>query len=262
MSPMRPFIVINLFMLLTCAFSQTYLRQPGFVSKLNPAGVAACSTSDSTLAHDEFREGFTSLATDNTWVSGGGEAGITLTTNADISSLTTGKAAGQCDYAFKADIVSSGGTETYIRWDRGSGIATNVDIYTAFYLWVDTAPDSGEGFTFAYFGANSNPTTGGRRHFLTLNNTAGQLKLTASGQTSTSTTGSNGNISTGTWNLVEVSSGVGEGNPSTLTINGGSALNFASANQLMRYVSIGSVVSLEAGDSAVFYIDLVCVNTP
>ena len=248
-------------LLLAVGFTATADRRRLMLAR-SVAVAAGCTTADTALAHDELLEGWTGAGQENTWTSGGGEAGVTIDLDGDSSALTTGKPAGACDEAAKFTVVSASGTETYRYWDRGSAIATNADLNVRLYVYVEAGPDTGETFQFFYGGAFTAPGSGGGRARLNFVNVSGQLKLSASGTVTTSTSGTNGNIASNTWNKVEILLAGTDPTASTLVINDGTPLAFTSSLQLARYFAVGPGSSLETGDSATFWLDVIAVETP
>lgn len=255
-------ILILAALLVVVCFTATADRRRASLLVNPPASAAACATADTTLPHDELLEGWTGASQENTWTSAGGEAGVTIDLNADSSALTAGKPTGACNEAAQFTIVSATGTETYYRWDRGSTIATNVDLNTRLYLYVTTAPLTGQSMQIVYFGAFTAPTSGGGRVRLNLSDVSGQMKLSASGTTVTSTTGANGNISMDTWIKVEILCAGTDPTTSSLVIDGGTPLGFTSALNLSRYFCVGPGANLETADVATFYLDVIAVDTP
>lgn len=229
------------------------------------ASTSACATTDTSLSHDEFLEGFQTATTGyndgNAWTYTTSGTG-TITPAADSSSLTSGKPDGACDQAWKV-VNPLTGSETFARADKGSWIdISSSGAVFAWYVWVDGAdfPDAGE--TYYILCADNTTTPQASSLFLTgLANNSGVLQLRSYGVDQTSWV----SIQSNTWNKVEVrldASGSAAG--SSMIVNGGTTNTFQrnSATNTFRYIDFGSPAGLQANENGTLYFDVIAVNTP
>jgi hypothetical protein len=226
------------------------------------SGEAACSTSQTTNAWDNFLEGFQNPTTgcDSNWTQVGTSANIF--TNADSSSLTKYKPDGACNQAVKF-VVPTDGTETYLQMDLGAAIdvdSVQTDVY--FSIYVETAPDNFEYIPILGMEYNANPYT---RFGVQLAKVGGQLVLLPVD----SAGADNISIATGQWYVCKLSydtakatdgstftvwsngSQVGQ---SIFTRGGGGAAD-------IRYIFLGPCYALDVNDSGTFWIDLFMIKT-
>jgi len=237
----------------TGPFYASTLKSPG-------GGGGACASNQTTNSWDELLEGFETASTGyeaSGWTEFGTTANISHA--ADSSALATGKPDGACSKAWKL-VVPTDGTATGARWDRGSTIdldTVQTDVWFSFY--VETAPDSGEGFFIWEYTGLSSPENFG----LQLRNNGGTLQvITVAGGGSDAI-----NILTDRWYVGKISFDVAaaaDGTTFTLWSNGSvvgtDSFTRHSAVDL-RYIYIGATSFLEAGDSGTVWFDLLQVKT-
>jgi len=222
---------------------------------------ATCSTADTLIPHDTLLEGFGILTTgyENTWNNGGVGTSVTFDPYADTTSLTSGKAAGQCNSAMLLTVNAPDGNEQSKYFDHGTiDVDTQVVDYS-FRLYVTVIPDGAE--IVYLFAANNNvsPNNAGDaavRIGITTN--GANVMIRARGTTDSALIPANIN----TWNLVEVHLDTTAAN-STLTVNGGTPETFTRTTAIdPRYSHIGSYGAQAAGASITAYIDSITANTP
>lgn len=214
-----------------------------------------CGTTNTTLPHDLMITGFEGTgyeASTGTWTETGAPD-----EDADISALTSGKPSGSCAQGLLTTIA---GANLYTQFDYGSTITLTtqgLDVYCYFYL--QTAPDSGEGFYILSLSPGTDTTTARARLFL--ENIAGTINLTAQGDTTSAAE----TITTGTWHLfkLHVDTAI-TGTTSYIQVDGGTQRTFNrdSGSDNFRYLAIGATQFASGADSMVAYWDLVIWDRP
>ena len=216
-------------------------------------GGGDCATTDTAIPHDEFILGF---ATNDTWTGWTVVGSTLITTNADSSSLTTGKVAGMCDTAMRF-LNASSGTETYMRHTNSTSLnPTNTQIDITFHIYVVTPFDTAAE-TITLLGANptTSPSTTGAAG-IELNYDGTYMRVRARGATASSYM----NLTASSWNKVTLRLGPTH---TDLDVNdSGSPSTFSKGTGTFDYLHIGAIAALESTDACDFYIDLICVNTP
>lgn len=224
----------------------------------NPPSGGACATSQTTNSWDDLLEGFEDGdGYDVTWTEIGTTANITE--GADSASLTSGKAPGQCNKAWKL-AAPTDGTATYARWDNGSTIDLDtVAVVISLQFYVEVEPDNNEGWSILSYRISTTPTSGAGAVLL---KTAGGV-LTVAG-TGTGATGIA--ITGGQWYTLVFTLDTAravDGSSLKVFANGslvGSDLYQRSTDDL-RYLYIGAPVGLAVNESGTIWFDLVSIKT-
>lgn len=223
-----------------------------------PASGGACATTDTDVPYDEFLEGF---QTDTTGTNDGNAWAAALvgtTANIDCwkdtTALSDNKQAGACDRAWYVSLPTDG-TETFIRYDRGSSIDLDtqpIDVY--FDVWIDTAPDAGESYVILML---RNTEAGSAVARCYLKNNSGTLQMWGNGDTtSTAIT-----VSASTWIPTRMHIAT-DGDANSYIAIGSTTNTFERTVNDFRWISFGAPEGLDANDSGAFYLDRVCVNSP
>lgn len=226
------------------------------------AATAACATSDTTLPHDFFLEGFEVATTgyENTWTAGGTPGGVTYNPAADTTSLTTGKPIGACDQALRVTVAMADGNEDTIYWNSGGNDvdARAADFY--FHVYIVTPPDGAEDLTIICGKNTTVPTSASGSSFqLILKQSGGNAVLMARGTTdSAEVTG----LALNTWHKVKMHIDPTAAS-SSMSVNDDTPVTFTRRTGVdPTYLHVGSADAATAGDSADFYLDLITVELP
>ena len=256
---MKNSILTYLVVCLWCWAPLTQLRAiplTVFLGGSPPAG-SACASTDTALPYDHFLEGFQTTTTGindgNAWTVAAVVGTGTVDPYYDTTALTTNKPAGACDRAWRL-VLPTDGVETYQAWDRGSAFdITTTALTVVFYLYIETAPDSGEGYPIFRYGSSS--TSVGSRVDLT--NSSGTLQLTAVGQTTSAAI----TVTAGQWEKVTMFiSTDGATAASTLAVNDGTPQTFQRGAADPRYLTLGAGSGLVSNESGTFLIDLIAID--
>jgi len=215
------------------------------------ATASPCSTSDATIPHDTFLEGFEGTGYENTWTESGTTAGI------DEDYSASWAVTGSCSQVLRV-VVPDDGTETYVSLTNGTWtLSVNVDLY--FYLLIPSsaAPATGEDYRIAVVNNNVAPGSNqrGRIH---ISNTGGTLGLYAQGSTISGTN----TITTDTTYLVKMHLNTTVAN-SYLQIDGGTQHTFTrNTGTTMNHIHFGACEGLDAGEGSELRFDLLAFDTP
>lgn len=216
-----------------------------------------CSSSDTTVPHDTFLEGFQTATTgyENTWSEFGTTANITPA--GDSSALTSGKPTGACNQAIKF-VMPSDGTETYIRWNRGSLLdIDSVGLDLVFYIYVEDliATDLQQ---YNMVVLSSGDTIGTYATYLALGRSGANTYLNANGADASA----NIIFTRNAWHQVNLHLHSIAGG-SYINVDGGSNQPFTRVVGVdFQYLWFGSVSGLAASENNTIWFDLICLNTP
>lgn len=218
---------------LTAGWTPAQLRQ----AKPPVASGGACATSDTTLPHSLFLEGFETPGYENSWAETG-----TVDDQADTSALTSNKPVGACDVGFS---VSVSGSAKYATHDLGSHQAQPVDLYCYIYPTGIT-----DGDLYSIIGFNANAPAGETHVNFRRAGSTYEVRVVADTVTAFQA------INVDSWNLIQLHV---EGASSYLKVNGGSEIAFTATAFTTRYISIGQLTASIA-NAGTWYFDLVAVD--
>lgn len=222
---------------------------------LDPSSSAACATSDTSLAHDEFLEGWGTPGPENTWTTNS-SVNITYDEDADTAARTENKPTGACDTALLVTVNAGSTASGSVYWNRGSAIAAATTVDHIFYLYFTSVPDVTEQFAMVAAG-NSSSQGSGRQWWLYVTNAAGALSFQARGSTYSAVVAGSSNQ----WMKVRIHADATAAS-SFLQIDDGATNTFTRANVDFQYLHIGAIAEVTSGDNATYYADLIAINTP
>jgi hypothetical protein len=234
---------------------QNFEPRIGFTNSLAGGG-AACSTSDTPLAHDQLLEGWQNSGAENTWNSWVGTDTVSFDANFDTSSLTTGKDTGACDRGVQVTVTTAAGDES-LYWNRGSAvtIASNPTRFT-FDIYVTTAPDASENFTIVSINTTATGS-GSVNTWINLRNNGGTLEVQAEGASSSAWAA----LTANSWNTIVVDLAATAAN-STIAVNGGTANTYTYLGTTWQYFHYGAVQNHALNENAVYVLDLLAIDFP
>lgn len=246
--------MVKYLLILLCS-AQLALGQSWFGAMLtaqHPVS-AVCATTDTSLPHDTFLEGFQGT---------GYESGVTIfesgipNEDADTTSLTSGKPSGACSEAAYYDVS---GAEVYTRWDLGANadLTGGMDFYC--YLYIQAQPDNTEAIRIAVLGSTTSSSTA---YICQLNivGTTGNPSLSVIGSVNSSTV----SVAMNTWHKVKIHlDATASAGGSHMEVNdNGSPVTFTRFNNNLRYIFAGGVTSVGATDNVQVYFDLLTLDIP
>lgn len=124
------------------------------------------------------------------------------------------------------------------------------------YIYVTTAPDDGENFSFMSLGSTAD-TSSGTAVDVNLRNNGGTLEVRASSTTDSSFVA----LTANSWNKIQIHSDTTAASCS-ITVNDGTPATYTRTGQGIRFVSLGATAGKTTDDSATFVLDIAALNTP